>query len=669
MIDLKKVQLIAGILASLTLIIILAIIVTSNYKYKKKVIQIGNNIFNNLSKVALFRNRLHNLRTRIYNNTLAEDWLIRYKVILYIILSWIGGLISAIVVIIFFRNNLYVTFTLLFFCYQIKEMFLDMLIGNDTKFLQSLYEYGIELQQAFSLNKDVISAIKEANNYTTDYNLVQRMDQVLKLFDDPIELDLYLQDCPNEYLKLLILNCSLVAENGDKSDADGKSVFLENIFYNNQNIETEVFKRKQLEFWLRGLKMLCIIPLLVFSPFETWAHAYMDITDIFYKSTKGFLIKLGITFISIILFFIISGFEKSNRTKSKEQKEDFWEDKLCEFKPIKLFVLKLTPKQNTAKAYRYRKLINESGDYTTTEHIYVRKIIFAIVGFCMVFAIMISIHQINRNNILNNLFVSSELQNSIVAIEKGQKEIVEIENDYFQYVNEEDIEGSYQSIKEDLEEKGIVKGADLIAKDVITKQVKVLNEGISIIDIIISFIGIFLGYNTPETILKVRARYRKQEMENEIIIFETIILIYMYHEHGTSQLILETMAKFADIFKPQVENILKEIKKSDFEALEVLLEEIKFKPFLNITKNLIKAENIKTKDAFISLADNRRNYLMNRKEDNRQIVYKRVNTARALSMITLELIIMLYIAMPLLYISFVQLDKTQSQIIEVESKQ
>ncbi|NFN16306.1 hypothetical protein FDB56_15745 [Clostridium botulinum] len=164
MIDLKKVQLIAGILASLTLIIILAIIVTSNYKYKKKVIQIGNNIFNNLSKVALFRNRLHNLRTRIYNNTLAEDWLIRYKVILYIILSWIGGLISAIVVIIFFRNNLYVTFTLLFFCYQIKEMFLDMLIGNDTKFLQSLYEYGIELQQAFSLNKDVISAIKEANN-------------------------------------------------------------------------------------------------------------------------------------------------------------------------------------------------------------------------------------------------------------------------------------------------------------------------------------------------------------------------------------------------------------------------------------------------------------------------------------------------------------------------
>lgn len=669
MIDLRKVQLILGILTVITLIVILGIIVISKSKYKKKIIQIGNNIYNNLSKISLFRNRLYNLRTRIYNNTLAEDWLIRYRVILYSLLSWIGGLLSVIVVVLFFRNNLYVTLTLIFFCYQIKEMFLDMLIGDDTKFLQNLYEYGVELQQAFSLDKDVISAIKESNNYITDYNLVQRMEQVVKLFDDPIELDLYLQDCPNEYLKLLILNCSLVAENGDKTDADGKSVFLENIFYNNQNIETEVFKRKQLEFWLRGLKILCIVPLLIFSPFETWVHAYMDVTDIFYKSTKGFIVKLGITFISIILFFIISGFEKSNRTKSREQKEDFWEDKLCKFKPFKQLVLKLTPKQSTAKAYRYRKLISESGEYTTVEHIYVRKIIFAIIGFFMVFAIMISIHQINRTNILSNLSVSNELKNSIVATEKGQEEIVELENDYFQYVNEDDIEGSYQTIKESLEEKGIKKGADLITRDIITKQVKVMNEGVAIIDILISFIGIFLGYKTPDVILKVRSRYRKQEMENEIIIFETIILIYMYHEHGTSELILETMSKFADIFKPQVENLLKEIKKSDFEALAILLEDIKFKPFLNIVKNLIKAENIKTKDAFISLADNRRNYLMNRKEENRQIVYKRVNTARTLSMITLELIIMMYIAMPLLYISFVQLDKTQSQIVEVESKQ
>ena len=143
----------------------------------------------------------------------------------------------------------------------------------------------------------------------------------------------------------------------------------------------------------------------------------------------------------------------------------------------------------------------------------------------------------------------------------------------------------------------------------------------------------------------------------------------MYHEHGTSELILRTMAKFADIFKPHIDNILKEINRADFKALEIQIADIKYKPFLNLIKNLIKAENIKTKDAFISLASNRRNYLMNRKEENKKIVYKRVGRARTLSLIPLYLIIAIYISLPLLYISSVQLDKTQKQIIQSENKQ
>lgn len=669
MLDIKKIQTVISILIFLMFLVVVLMMFLVNAKKNKKIIELGNKIFDNLSKISLFRSRLFNLKTRIYNNTLGEEWLIRYKVILYILLAWVGGLISGVLVISFFRNNLYVTFTLLFFCYQIKEMFLDMLIGNDTQFLISLNEYGIELQQAFNLTKDVRSAIKEANNNSNNFNLVKRMEEVERFLDDQIELDLYLQDCPNEYLKLLILNCSLVAENGDKKDVEGKSVFVENIFYNNENIETEIFKRRQLEFWLRGLKLLCVLPLLTFSPYEIWVSTYLSVTDIFYKTNKGFLIKILITFIALICFFIIAGYEKSSRIKSKKPKEESWEDRLCRIKIIKQLVLKLSPKFNTVRFYRYQKLISESGELKTVEHIFVQKLVFSVVGFFMIFSIMFTIHQINKSTILNNIIRSEYLQNSIVETKKNQEEIVNIENELFQYVDEKDLENSYESVLEKVQEQGIEKGAELIAKDIINKKIDVINEGINLLDLIISLIGILIGYNVPELILRVKARYRKQEMENEIIIFETIILIFMYHEHGTSELILENISKFADIFKPQVDKILKEIRKSDFKALQILIEDIKYKPFLNIVKNLVKAENIKTKDAFISLSDNRRNYLMNRREDNRQMVYKRVNMARTLSLITLELIVMLYIAMPLLHVSFIQLDQTQKQIIEVESKQ
>ena len=667
MLTIQKIQAIILVVAVLLLFLIILMFLSANVKGNRKIIEIGNRIYNYLSQFYIFRSRLYNLKTRIYNNTLDEEIIIRYKVIIFELYSLLGGLISAVIVVSLFKNNTYVTCTLLFICYQIKEMLLDMLIGNDTPFLNDLREYGVELQQAFNLTKDVRAAILEANNNITNYNLIKRMEEVEKILDDPLELELYLQDCPNEYLKLLILNCSLVSENGDKKDVDGKSVFLENIFYNNENIETEIFKRKQLEFWLRGLKLVCILPLLIFSPYEWWAGSYMAVTDTFYKTTKGFLIKLIITVISLICFFIISSYEKSNRKKSKVREDVNWEDKICSIKFIRNIVLRLAPKSNSIKAYKYNKLISESGEFITIEHIYVQKLIASIIGFIVIFSVALSLHTVNRSNIINNLILSEEMQNSMMVTQKSQEELTTIENDLFQYVTEEDIESSYNTLLEKVQEQGITIGADYIVRDVINKKIKMLNESVGIKDILISLLGFLIGYYMPEIILKYKAKSRKQEMENEIIIFETIILIFMYHEHGTSELILEYMVKFADIFKPQIEAILKEFKRSDFKALNILVEEIKYKPFLNIVKNLIKAENIKTKEAFISLSDNRRNYLMNRKEENRKLVSKRVSSARTLSMVTLDLIIMFYIALPLLYISYVQLDKTQSKIIEVES--
>lgn len=669
MLNLKKIQYTLIALSFIVFLLIILLLYLTNGKKNKKLVQVFNKVFNYLDQNIIFRNRLYNLRTRIYNNTLDEELIIRYKVILYSIFSWIGGLVIATIVLILFNNNIYVTCTLIFLSYQAKEMILDMLIGNDTKFLISLQEYGVELQQAFNLTKDVRMAIKEANNNSSNYNLVKRMEQVEKLFDDEVELELYLQDCPNEYLKLLILNCSLVAENGDREDVDGKSVFIENIFYNNENIETEVFKRKQLEYWLRGLKLVAVVPLLTFAPYDAWVGKYMSVTDIFYKTPKGFLIKLFITFLSLLFFFIISGFEKSNRVKSNINKDESWEDVICRIKPVKELVTYIMPKYNSKRAFRYIKLISESGEYITLEHLFVQKLVSAVLGFIMIFTITISVHEIKKSNIYSNIVISADLQNTIIATERGQEEVVNIENDLFQYVNENDLEGSYNILKEKINEMGIEKGDSYLIKDIINKKVKINNEKISIFDILISFIGIVIGYVFPDILLRLKMVYRKQEIENEIIIYETIILIYMYHEHGTSELILRTMSKFADIFKPHIDNILKEITRADFKALETLIADIKYKPFLNLIKNLIKAENIKTKDAFISLASNRRNYLMNRKEENKKIVYKRVGRARTLSLIPIYLIISVYISLPLLYISSVQLDKTQKQIIQSENKQ
>lgn len=663
--DLAKIQSVIYILAGFVFIIIVLLVVAANTKNNKRFVKLGNLIFNNLSNISIFRNRLYSLRARIYNNTFEEDWLIRCKVILFLALSWIGGLIAATIVIAFFLNNLYVTFTLLFLCYQVKEMLLDSFIGNDTKFLESLMEYGVELQQAFVLTNynDVRTAMKEANKNCNNYNLIKRMEQAEKLFDDPDKLNDYMKDCPNDYLKLLLLNCHLAAEQGDKRDVNNKSVFLENIFYNNETIEAEVFTRNQLAFWLKGLKLMCVLPFLYFSPYEWWATTYFNITDSFYKSKEGFLLKLFITVIGIILFYKIQGYEKTKRLKSKEQKESYWEDKFLKNNIIKKIVYRIAPKENNNRFYKYIKLISESGEFTTVERIFVQKLLFSVIGFMLVFSVTVTVHKINKSNILDDLINRTDITANVVATSNGQEKITTVESDLFQYVDENNIDKSFNDINEKLIDKGVETNvSSTIARDIVSKKVKYNNESINIIDIVISFFGVLAGYFAPDVFLKEKAKYRKQDMENEIIIFETIILIFMYHEHGTSELILEHMLKFADIFKPQVETALKDIKKSDFDALEILVEEIKYKPFLTMIKNLIKAENIKTSEAFLSLSDNRRNFLMNRKEENRRMVSKRVGLAGDMALVTTILVMSLYIAAPILYKSSEKFDTTMTQL-------
>ncbi|WP_346869102.1 hypothetical protein [Clostridium sp. UBA5119] len=368
----------------------------SNKIQNKKIVKLFNRIFNRLNKVSFLNHKLQSIKVRIYNNSLDEEWLIKYRTILYLIISWIVGITSIIFVILYFIDNLYVTFTLIFFSFQVKNMTLDYLIGDDTNFLVGIYNYSIELQQAFTLTKDVHLAIGEANSNSSNYNLVKRMEEVDVLLDDAVAIEEFITECPNEYLKLLIINCNLVNEYGDKKDIDGKSVFLENIFYNNQNIETEVFKRRQLQFWLRGMALICILPLLSFSPYDAWVGSKLPMTNIFYKAESGFIVKLAITALSITCFYIIKSLENIHGRRNIKERKFFWEEVFFKVDIIKRFIKMLVPKNNSRKGYKYKLLISQSGDYTKVEYIYLRKVLLALVGFILTVCISISVKNITE---------------------------------------------------------------------------------------------------------------------------------------------------------------------------------------------------------------------------------------------------------------------------------
>lgn len=348
-----------------------------------------------------------------------------------------------------------------------------------------------------------------------------------------------------------------------------------------------------------------------------------------------------------------------------KNKVSSWEESFFKVNFIKKGLLLIIPKMNSIKGFKYRKLINDSGEYTRLEYVYLRKVLSALCAFAITIVMCFSLHNVNKTSILEN---SADISNSNILITSdGQKDSMEIENSMLEYVDLNDIPGSRSEIIYQLGRYGIHDNIESIADRIIAKEIAIKGEYLRIYDYLLALLFSIIAYNIPEFVLKLKTNMRKYDMQNEIILFETIILIFMYHENATPELVLEYMLKFADIFKPQLEDILKELRRYDFEALEKIQDDIKYKPLLSLIKNLIKAENIKTSEAFISLAENRRDFLINRKEENKRIVSKRVSNGNLISLIPIGMVIIAYISIPMLYVSLVQTGNMQEQLLDLNS--
>ncbi|MCR5388200.1 MAG: hypothetical protein K6E56_03020 [Lachnospiraceae bacterium] len=118
------------------------------------------------------------------------------------------------------------------------------------------------------------------------------------------------------------------------------------------------------------------------------------------------------------------------------------------------------------------------------------------------------------------------------------------------------------------------------------------------------------GFMMPELTLKVlygRAVVKKME---EVILFETFIMIVKQYGRITVEEILHWMEHFSVIFKEPLEKALDEYPEDRTAALEGLKEELSFEPADRLTDALISCDEISISKAFYDL-DGEREYDLN----------------------------------------------------------
>ena len=215
---------------------------------------------------------------------------------------------------------------------------------------------------------------------------------------------------------------------------------------------------------------------------------------------------------------------------------------------------------------------------------------------------------------------------------------------------------SKEQIEIDLTDPVTGKADSNEVERVYNKILSIKNSYIKFWQVLTSVILGIIAYYVPSIVLYVKNKIREMEKENEIMQFQSIILMLMYIDRIDVQTILEWLSRFSYAFKEQISRCLNNYESGAYDALEELKEEVPYKDFQRIIEELQSAvERIPIKDAFDELETERAFFHERRKEGNERLAKKKAAIGKVLGFTPMVLLIGGYLVGPLMIVSIMQM--------------
>ena len=161
---------------------------------------------------------------------------------------------------------------------------------------------------------------------------------------------------------------------------------------------------------------------------------------------------------------------------------------------------------------------------------------------------------------------------------------------------------------------------------------------------------------------------RKLEIENEVMQFQTIILMLMKIERVNVEMILEWLERYSNIFREPISKCVNNYEAGAWEALEELKNEVNFEQMLRIIEGLQSAfEKIPIREAFDELDNEREYYQAKRKESNERLIKRKGMIGKVIGFAPLVLLFVGYLIVPLIAIGLFSMTNTMSTMTTMAS--
>ena len=622
-------------------------------------------------KIPFIRRYSLKLRRRLEIINLEDEYLTRLqtaKIMFKMLLLVIP--VTGVVIWAAKSNHILLASLLLFEIFLIETIISGMVDNIDNDLLREQVDFFAEIRHAYHEFNMVEEAIYEVaqNDELKVSRQAEKIYEILISDDPEMELEKYYDIAPNSFLKEFAGVSYLTKEFGDRKDKDGASLYLKNLNNITQEMQIEILKRDKLDYVFQSLSIIAAVPILFLEVVKEWAVGQFAFTSQFYNGTLGFIAQIALIVITFLCYVLTRKLKDNGSTNQAVNMEHPWQEKVYETKIGKKIVDSFLPKDGSKEHRKIVQLLKDSASKLKIEWLYVNRLCAAIVAFIITLVVVVLAHNFTIQYQYTEPTSDYNLLGSMTESQE-RKAMQTTENDNI-ILNEckDDLDITIEELQEVIIESEPYGG---ISDDELEKVSERIWEKLKIVqsaylkwfEVLLSVAVAVLGYYGPVWLLIFQKKMRQMEMENEVMQFQTIILMLMKIERVNVEIILEWLERYSNIFREPISKCVNNFESGPWEALEELKNEISFQQLIRIVEGLQSAvEQIPIRDAFDDLDTERSYHQEKRKETNDRLIARKSMIGKVVGFAPMVVLFVAYLIVPLCLIGMLSMTEAYDEM-------
>lgn len=466
--------------------------------------------------------------------------------------------------------------------------------------------------------------------------------------DMKYETDKYIASSPNKFFTEFLSICASIKENGDKVLPNGNRIFYEDTNHLKDDVNTYLLEKEKKKNAFKGLTTIALVPVVAVKPFELWAKARMPELGQYYNGIYG-IVAMILIFASAYITYKIIDLLKGDDI-IVEHGDNAYSRILDTVKPVDDFIANII-NSNYLKYEKINDNMQAMGDYSGVRVYVLKKITYFIGAVLLTIGILFMSDVTQKAEYLHDF--SSGFTESVVPSESYRQLMQDTAKTYAndrKFFTHTKANADVDTLTNDIVTNTDIRNeayAREVAEYVTQRMDKYYGTYFKFWYIFIALIVGLIVCHIPDLFMAVKRNVIESRKADEIMQFQSLMLVLMHMSGMTVEGILEWMERFSFCFREDIAECRINLGQGDKYALKKMQDQTTYEPYANFIDNLLAIDKCGVADAFSEIEIDKQFSKDKRMEEMNTRLENNSNTAGFISFFPFATTIVLYLLVPI----------------------